>query len=114
MAQRRLWSVAAWIFIVINVGGGLYAAATGEWDHAAVHVVLTFAGLYAAGRVSRRTPGPESVADRDTEQRMRRLQQSLDVIAVEVERIGEAQRFAAKIIAEEPAEPPAQRARRDV
>jgi hypothetical protein len=35
-----------------------------------------------------------------TEERLERLQQSMDAVAVEVERIGEAQRYNAKVQAE--------------
>jgi hypothetical protein len=38
----------------------------------------------------------------DVEQRFDQLQQSVDAIAVEVERIAEAQRFSAKLLAERP------------
>ena len=39
------------------------------------------------------------------EQRFDQLQQSVDAIAVEVERIAEAQRFSAKLLAERPETP---------
>ena len=39
------------------------------------------------------------------EQRLDQLQQSVDAIAVEVERIAEAQRFSAKLLAERPETP---------
>jgi hypothetical protein len=43
------------------------------------------------------------------EQRFDQLQQSVDAIAVEVERIAEAQRFSAKLLAERPDKPALQR-----
>ena len=98
--MRRLRVLAAWAFLVINGGGGLYALATGEVQHALVHAVLFVVGLYAL-RYVRDGAATELVASGETEARMARLQQSLDAIAIEVERIGEAQRFAAKKIVEQ-------------
>ena len=42
--------------------------------------------------------------DNDSLQRLEQLQQSVDSIAIEVERIAEAQRFTAKLMAERPVE----------
>ena len=44
-------------------------------------------------------PKPRSISDGEKLQ-LEQLQQSIDAIAVEVERIAEAQRFAAKLLAE--------------
>jgi carboxylesterase type B len=80
--------------------------------------VLTFAGVAAVCicslaalaaiaavffRVIKRSPPQRDVFNRlDVEQRFDQLQQSVDAIAVEVERIAEAQRFSAKLLAERP------------
>ncbi len=55
---------------------------------------ITVASIFA---VRRRTRVPRSEAD---DQRLEHLQQSVDAIAIEVERIAEAQRFTAKLLAE--------------
>jgi hypothetical protein len=48
-----------------------------------------------------RRPAPRTVSNElQFEQRFDQLQQSIDAIAVEVERIAEAQRFSAKLLAE--------------
>ena len=70
----------------------------------AVIVVLTASSLatvavlaFRAMVRTRRLPPPAQHDDR-----LEHLQQSVDAIAVEVERIAEAQRFSAKLLAERP------------
>ncbi|HVF38391.1 MAG TPA: hypothetical protein VM939_00725 [Gemmatimonadaceae bacterium] len=93
------WPVVAGLFTLINVGGLVYAAAMSEPMHALVHVGLLLGGI-AACLVWR----PALWARRDDEPtaqlgeaRLDYLQQSVDAIALEVERIGEAQRFHEKL-----------------
>jgi hypothetical protein len=78
--------------------------------------VITFAGVAAVSicslaalaaiglaviRSLRRSPPPRELSNRlEIEQRFDQLQQAVDAIAVEVERIAEAQRFSAKLLAE--------------
>jgi hypothetical protein len=80
--------------------------------------VLTFAGVAAVSICSlaslaaiglvfirglRSKQTPRELPNRFAiEQRFDQLQQSVDAIAVEVERIAEAQRFSAKLLAEQP------------
>jgi hypothetical protein len=54
--------------------------------------VLTF---FLVRRISRQPPRPQV-----DDHRLEQLQQSVDAIAIEVERIAEAQRFSAKLLAE--------------
>ena len=68
----------------------------------AVIVVVTASALatvavlaFRAMTRTRRLPPPAQVDDR-----LERLQQSVDAIAIEVERITEAQRFSARLLAE--------------
>ena len=70
----------------------------------AVIIVVTSASLatiavvaFRAMARTRRLPPPAQHDDR-----LEHLQQSVDAIAVEVERIAEAQRFSAKLLAERP------------
>ena len=97
--RSKLWQVGAALFIVINVGGAAYAAWVGEPVHAAVHVGLLLGG-YVVWRLApwaRRRDLPRAqLAD----ERLEYLQQSVDAVALEVERIGEAQRFSDKLRAE--------------
>ena len=106
--RSRLWRTAAGLFVVINVLGGAYAVMMGEVPHALVHVVLLVvgAGVWARfgpardGAVAQwgemnAAPSSPELADR-----FRNLEQSIDAVAIEVERIGEGQRFMTKLLAE--------------
>ena len=95
----RLWRNALTIFALINVAGLIIALVGGEMMHATVHALL-LAGTLVAWQTSssqpRQAEQPASIPQLDSQ--LDHLQQSVDAIALEVERIGEAQRFAAKII----------------
>ncbi len=98
MARRsRLWWVAASIFSVFNFGGAGAAIMLGEGMHALTHVGLGILGGLAAWGLASRTQRPDVQQSQLTEARLEQLQQSVDAIAIEVERIGEAQRFSAKL-----------------
>lgn len=72
----------------------------GEPMHAAVHAVLTVLGGVAWG-VLRRRPSAESDAlPEETRERLKHLEQSVDALAIGVERVGEAQRYQTKILDE--------------
>ena len=106
--RSRLWQIAAGLFVLINVGVAAYAIGMGEPMHALTHAVLMTLGLgaYLTWRVARpkaRDSQPPQLPD----ERLNYLQQSVDAIALEVERIGEAQRFSEKLRTEnEPSTPP--------
>jgi hypothetical protein len=109
MTRRSiLWRVGAAIFTVANVGGAVYAYAMGEVPHATVHVLLLALGVSGyliwllASRARRQNANPAQLPDG----RLDYLQQSVDAIALEVERIGEAQRFNEKLRAEKREIPP--------
>jgi hypothetical protein len=103
MTRRSiLWRVGAAIFTIVNVGGAVYAYSMGEVQHATVHVLLLALGVSGyliwllASRARRQNATPGQLPDG----RLDYLQQSVDAIALEVERIGEAQRFNEKLRAE--------------
>jgi hypothetical protein len=104
MAQRsRRWRIGAAVFIVINIAGAVFAAVMGEPLHASVHVALTLVGAAAflAWGPKRAQVSPhDELAEQQAAQSLDHLQQSVDAIALEVERIGEAQRFEAKLVQE--------------
>lgn len=109
MTRRSiLWRVGAAIFTIVNVGGAAYAYAMGETAHATAHVLLLALGGSAyviwllASRARRENATPAQLP----EGRLDYLQQSVDAIALEVERIGEAQRFNEKLRAERGETPP--------
>ena len=107
--QRRFTAglVLAVLFTLANVGGGVYAGVMGEVRHAGLHVVLAAAGLYLTWIVAarRRVGGAPQLAaagagSPELSSRLTHLEQSLDAVAVEVERVGEAQRFMTRLFTE--------------
>lgn len=104
--RSKIWLAVATVFTLVNVAGIWMAARMmpGEEVHIGIHVVLSIVGTWWMWRIVDRAKqaAPEaSIAA----QRLNQLQDSVDAIAVEVERIGEAQRFAAKIAADRVAAP---------
>ncbi|MFN2398528.1 MAG: hypothetical protein ABR543_07775 [Gemmatimonadaceae bacterium] len=95
--RSKIWLVVASLFTLINLAGAGYAAALGEGLHTALHVGLMFPGAYLMWRLWPRAGRHDPPRVHRGEERMEQLQQSVDAIAVEVERIGEAQRFTAKL-----------------
>ena len=97
--RSRLWKVAAGIYLFINAAGAVWAANEGEEMHMALHVVLLLVGLAAlAGWKLARRGAPQNLPDVQlAEERIAYLQQSVDAMALELERVGEAQRFADKL-----------------
>ena len=63
--------------------------------------MLSLLGGYAIWWLSGRSAGIEPIRAGLGSPHIEQLQQSVDAIAIEVERIGEAQRFDAKLRAEE-------------
>ena len=104
--RAKLWLVVASLFALLNLGAAGVAAVGGAVLHTAAHVGLSLLGAYFVWRLAPRVRGQEMLAeeemldDQEAVPRLERLQQSLDAIGLEVERIGEAQRFTAKIVAE--------------
>ncbi len=81
-------------------------------DTAAMVVVIVFIVMAASVIrmwISRRGVPPKALSDID--ERLTRIEQAVDAISLEVERISEGQRFTTKLLAErkEPAEIPARR-----
>ena len=87
------------------------AVARSPWDNPAVAiptvsiVSLTLLLPLAIGwarRISRRAPAPPPISN-DVTTRLERMEQAIDAIAIEVERVSEGQRFVTKIMTEKPA-----------
>jgi hypothetical protein len=95
----KIWRVAWAAFVLVNLAGAAYAGATGEWTHALVHVGL-LVGAWVAWPFASRAGQQDLSEAPPADQRVEYLQQSVDAIALEVERIGEAQRFNEKLRAE--------------
>ena len=115
--RAKLWRAAAVLFGIINLAGMGFALAMDEMMHAMSHVFLLFVGLGAYLLWKTVTTWATPSADQPSEasplsssgrnstpklgdQRIDYLQRSIDALALEVERIGEAQRFKEKLDAE--------------
>ena len=97
MTRRyKLWRAGAALFALINLAGAGWAAATGEGVHAAVHVGLLL-GAYLVWRLAPWARRQDLPRAQQADERFEYLQQSVDAIALEVERIGEKQRFSDKL-----------------
>ena len=123
--RAKLWRAAAVLFGIINLGGMGLALAMDEMMHAMAHVFLLFVGLGAyllwkavttwatpesGDQLSQASPRPSSGRDSTPmlgdQRTMDYFQRSIDALALEVERIGEAQRFRDKRDAERAETPP--------
>ena len=101
--RAKIWWTIAAVSLIVN-GAGAFVLFNREWLHGGAHVAAFALTVYLIALFrphARRTVddslgyGNEPVSAGDV--RMEQLQQSVDAIAVEVERIGEAQRFSAKV-----------------
>ena len=100
--MSKFWRVALTISAIVNGLGGIWALTTGEMMHAAGHAVLLGATLAVWQGMSGRRDEEQAVpATPQLDLHLDHLQHSVDAIALEVERIGEAQRFATKVLQEE-------------
>lgn len=96
--RTKLWLYGSLLFTLLNIGGAVFAVAGGEAGHALVHAGLALiGGLYLIWRTAPRARREGAPAEPPFDERLDRLQQSLDAIAVEVERVGEGQRFVTKL-----------------
>jgi ABC-type transport system involved in cytochrome bd biosynthesis fused ATPase/permease subunit len=98
MTRSRLWPAVVALFIIINVAGAGFAIAMGESMHALAHAVLLLVG-YVGWLVApwRRREDPAPAPQEISDNRIEYLQQSVDAVALEVERLGESQRFNEKL-----------------
>jgi|ERR1700741_4079647 len=106
--RSKLWAWAAGIYAFINTAGFGFAIAQGEEMHAMTHLFLLLIGLaaFVGWRLARRPPVAASTQGQLPDARVEYLQQSVDAMALELERIGEAQRFNDKLRAERGENPP--------
>ena len=96
------------LFALLNAAGGVYAGIMGEHRHAGAHVALALAAAYAVWvLVARRraNDGAPQLAGAggtpgELSGRLTNLERSIDAIAVEVERVGEGQRFMTRLFTE--------------
>ena len=62
--------------------------------------VLCPVAIAFARSLWKRASQPSAVADRDTTARLERMEQAMDAIAIEIERVSEGQRFVTRLMAE--------------
>lgn len=95
--RSRIWLVVAVLFTLINAFGAVPAFVAGELLHTGAHVVLAFVGAYYVRRIWHREmsgiPALTGEVAGEFTHRLTNLEQSIDAVAIEVERIGEGQRF---------------------
>lgn len=98
----KRWLIVAGVYAFINVGGLVYAAMEGEGGHALVHVVLLVAGaVFMAWKLRPGSARGQLSDDSLSGRQLDELQRSVDALAVSVERVGEAQRYTAKLAQEQ-------------
>jgi hypothetical protein len=112
--KHRAWIPIAWLLSLANLVAVWFAARPGEPLHASVHALL--AVLFALGAqylALRKTvaANAEVLARQDMKARLAtpeppQVAQTLDAIAIEVERIGEGQRYLTKLLTEREARSP--------
>jgi hypothetical protein len=97
--RSRLWRVATAIYVFINVGGAIIAAVRGEQMHFSIHVGLLLLGMvaYPVWRLSHGMATVDQPRAQLPDARLDYLQNSVDAMALELERLGEAQRFQEKL-----------------
>jgi hypothetical protein len=97
--ERRngFWVAAAVLFALANaVAAGFYYA-RGEVPHSLAHASLMVLGTWLVWWLNEPAAPRDRASLPPGDERLERLQQSMDAVALEVERIGEAQRFSAKV-----------------
>ena len=107
--KHRAWIPVAWVLCLVNLIAVWFAARPAETWHASVHALLAVLFGLGAQRLGLRGQ-PVAVGEvagrlRELETRLanpdpRQVAQALDAIAIEVERIGESQRFLTKLVVE--------------
>jgi hypothetical protein len=119
--KHRAWIPIAWLLCLANVGATWFAAQPAETWHATTHALL--AVLFGVGAqyltARQRTTkdqgsGAEFPADitsireelsalrEGQSEVVKRVERAVDTIAIELERVGEGQRFLTKVLAEPP------------
>ena len=98
--RSTIWLAVAVLFTVGNVAGAVMAAVQGELLHAAGHAALTLLGAYVAQRIWRGGQPVIAVVPDTSTDRLTQLEQSIDAVAIEVERVGEGQRYMTQLFME--------------
>ena len=97
--RAKIWRVVAVLFLVGNLAGGVVAALDGELLHTGVHAGLLLLGAYLVWRLAPRHRAIPALS-RELDDRLTHLEQSVDAVAIQIERIGEGQRFMTRFFTE--------------
>ena len=102
MSLRSMaWRAVATLFLALNLGGAVYAIARSEILHAGIHVgLLLLVGAHLMRQLAPRRADAISASSREFVDRLANLEQSVDAVAIEVERMGEGQRFITRFFAD--------------
>ena len=115
--KHRAWIPIAWVLSLVNLGAVWFAAQPAEPWHATTHAVLAVLfGLGAQRLAARRRALSDGVGTAELPsdittlreeltalrqahfETLKHVEQSVDAIAIELERIGEGQRFLTKVV----------------
>lgn len=98
--KHRAWIPVAWLLSILNLVSVWFAARPAEAWHATAHALgAVLFGLGAQYLTVRRRAlmRAEPVLEDD---RTKHIEQAIDAIAIELERVGEGQRYVTKLLAE--------------
>jgi len=99
MAKRSVWRFIAPIYVIINIVGGVIALAQGEMMHAAVHAAALLVGaLIWQAFDFKRSDSQAQAVPAQVDLHLDQIQESVDKLALQVERMGENQRFVQKVL----------------
>jgi hypothetical protein len=98
--KHRAWIPIAWLLSLGNLVAVWFAAQPAEPWHATIHALLAVLFGLGAQRLTARQHALLQAGPVLEDDRMRRLEQAIDSIAVELERVGEGQRFVTKLLAD--------------
>lgn len=104
--KHRAWIPIAWLLSLGNLVAVWFAAQPAEPWHASAHALAALLfGVGAQRLMARQRALSRGAAPVIGDDRMTRLEQAIDSIAVEMERVGEGQRFVTKLMGERSREP---------
>ena len=112
--KHRAWIAVSALLSIANIAGLWLAAQSGEAWHATTHGLLAVLFGVGAQRLALRrtsTSDADAVTRQELEDRLARLEPNqltgaLEAIAIEVERIGENQRYLTKVLIDRDARSP--------
>ena len=107
--KHRAWIPAAWLLSIGNIVAVWFAAMPAETWHATTHAILAVLLGAGAERLAARQKAlsrgddysAAALRGADSET-LQRVERAVDAIAIELERVGEGQRFLTRTLTESP------------